>query len=119
MTRFLIASVGRVHSSSWVGAVALLGVLLALLPLALLVDIVADVLRAARVARVAATTEVSCPHGHWVSLVGAWTCESCRQSYEGHAFLPHAPGACDAVPYSVTCPCGLSAGRNPLWKPRP
>ncbi|MFZ5477500.1 MAG: hypothetical protein ACOZNI_12060 [Myxococcota bacterium] len=112
MIRRVLEAYGELHVSPVVRVLllpALLGLLVVLVPLALVQALVAE----ARERQVLSREEGRCEQDHSVSLTGAWRCPACALVRQGHAF---ARCRCGARVAAVVCACSFPC-RNPLWDP--
>lgn len=107
----LLLTVGTKSMGNLVLQLAALGMMLCLLPFALIADALISAFRSWRGRRVLACDVALCPRGHEVSLHGAWQCENCSLVSVGSGLgsCPH----CSEQAYAVLCPCGLPIV-NPL-----
>lgn len=115
MTRWVLTLLGRLRAPWWAGLLLAL-VALVLLPATLLVDAIILFAGVVRVAGRLEVTDVRCPRGHVVRVMGTrvlWTCGSCGFGYLGSGFAP-CP-RCRAVAAFVQCACGASV-KNPVFE---
>jgi len=109
MTAALLEVLGRSRLKG-MSVVFAIGLVLALLPVALLWDGVLALVAWGVRQWVRQQTIGYCDGwpGHRIELVAVWTCGSCGLSFHGHVFADACPH-CFTRTHAVNCPCGRVA----------
>lgn len=113
LTRGLLLFLGRDSGEGW-DQVFMLGLVLALLPLALAADGASDFARWLAVRGAVSRRYLICPRGHRQSSWGRWTCGVCSWSWDGNGLICPSCGSASAL----RCVCGVAIP-NPLAEDSP
>ena len=112
MTRRLLYVFGSLHGR-WSFQLMVLIVVVALLPLAAVIDLIRWGWRRWRIAHLLTAETVRCPRGHTVALIApGWQCHTCSFVYSGSGY--HPCPRCGSIAAYVSCACGCSVP-NPLF----